>query len=146
DNPHSELVMTPGMSILAANDQGSIRIDYIDKYTRKYSWDGYQRTFRHQARFERWYGSLGMYRPVGDGTMHVVLQEGQMHFSSTAEAEAWIKKQERHVDYVWTKDGLVIGWKQQPRPYDGYLFFTADVWQILINGKKPVLNGAAPSK
>lgn len=146
DTPHSELVMGPGMTITATNDQGSIRIEYIDRYTRRYSWDEHVKIFRHQPRETRWFGSLGIYRPYGDGTMHAVLQEGQMPFANMDEAYAWLKKSEHRMDLVWTKDGLVVGWKQQARPGNGYLALSAEVWQILINGKKPVLKGSEPEK
>ena len=138
--------MKPGMTISATNDQGTIRIEYIDKYTRRYFWDGHVKTFRHQPRDKRWFGSLGMYRPYGDGTMHAILQEGQMPFKNIDEAYAWLKKSERFMDLVWTKDGLVVGWKQQGRPDDGYLALSVEVWQVLINGKKPVIKGAEPQK
>jgi hypothetical protein len=146
DNPNAELVMTPGSVIEATTSQGTMQIAYVDRLTRRYVWDGYDKTFRHQARQKRWYGSLGMYRPGGDGTMHAVLEEGQQHFSSYAEAKGWIAKQERVADYVWTRDGLVIGWKQQGRPADGFLALHVDVWQVFIDGKKPSLPGASPSK
>jgi hypothetical protein len=146
DNPNAELVMTSGTVIEATTSQGTMQISYVDRLTRRYVWDGYDKTFRHQARQKRWYGSLGMYRPGGDGTMHAVLEEGQQHFSNYAEAKDWIAKQERFTDYVWTRDGLVVGWKQQGRPADGFLALHVDVWQVFIDGKKPTLLGASPSK
>lgn len=146
DNPNAELVMTPGTTIVASTSQGTIHISYVDRYTRRYVWDGYDKTFRHQTRQERWNGSLGMYRPQGDGTMHVVMEEGQQHFSSVGEARNWLAKEERFTDYVWTRDGLAVGWKQQARPGDGYLALHVDVWQILVDGKKPNLPGATPQR
>lgn len=144
DNPKSELVMQPGMSITATNSQGTMQIDYIDKYTRRYTWDGNVKTFRHQPRMKRWLGSLGMYCPQGDGSMHAVLEEGQMPFASLGEAYAWLEKSERFMDLVWSEDGLVIGWEQQGRPGDGYLALSVEVWQILVGGQKPRLKGATP--
>ena len=144
DNPKSELVMQPGMSITATNSQGTMRIDYIDKYTRRYTWDGNVKTFRHQPRMKHWLGSLGMYCPQGDGSMHAVLEEGQMPFASLGEAYAWLEKSERFMDFVWSEDGLVIGWKKQARPDDGYLALNVQVWQILVGGQKPRLIGAEP--
>ncbi len=78
--------------------------------------------------------------------MHAVLQEGQMPFTNINEAYTWLKESERFMDLVWTNDGLVVGWKQQGRPGDGYLALSVEVWQILINGKKPFLKGAEPKK
>jgi hypothetical protein len=144
DNPKSELVMRPGMSITATNSQGTMRIDYIDKYTRRHTWDGNVKTFRHQPRMKRWLGSLGMYCPQGDGSMHAVLEEGQMPFASLREAYAWLEKSERFMDLVWTDAGLVVGWKKQARPDDGCLALNVQVWQILVGGQKPRLKGAEP--
>lgn len=146
DNPDSELVMAPGMVIEAINKQGTLRIEYVGKYTRRYSWDGHVKTFRYMPRQDRWYGSLGMYRPYGDGSMHAVLEEGQQHFSSAREAYAWLAKEERFMEYVWTNDGVAVGWKQQARPKDGTLALTVEVWQIFVNGKRVVLKGSSPSK
>jgi hypothetical protein len=138
----SELAMAPGMTIEAMTRDGTMRIDYVDRYTRRYSWDGREKTFRHRPRQSRWYGSLGMYRPTGDGTMHAVLEEGQQHFRSTAEALVWLRS--RHC--VWTRDGMAVGWRQSARPGDGFLALHVEVWQIMVNGRKPVLPGAQSAR
>jgi hypothetical protein len=78
--------------------------------------------------------------------MHAVLEEGQQHFSNYTEAKNWITEQQRFTDCVWTRDGLVVGWKQEGRQKDGFLALQVDVWQILIGGKKPSLPGASPSQ
>jgi hypothetical protein len=36
------------------------------------------------------------------------------------------------MDCVWTRDGLVVGWKQEGRPEDGFLALQVGVWQIFI--------------
>ncbi len=112
----------------------------------RYLWDGYDKKFCHQPRQKRWYGSPGMYRPQGDGSIHAVVEEGQQHFSSMDEARDCLAKQEKFIDYVSTRDGLIVGWEQQARPGDGYLALSVEVWQILINGRKPKWPTAAPSK
>jgi hypothetical protein len=76
--------------------------------------------------------------------MHAVLEEGQQHFSSMDEARDWLAKKDALMDYVWTQDGLVVGWEQKSRPGDGYLALNVEVWQIMINGEKPDLPGASP--
>lgn len=146
DNPRAELVMVPGETIEASTPQGTMRISYVDRYTRRYIWNGWDKTFRHQTRQERWNGSLGMYRPQGDGTMHAVLEEGQQHFDSIGEARRWLGKQEEWMDYVWDREGLAVGWKQQGRPDDGFIALQVNVWQILVHGKKAQLPGATPSR
>ena len=42
----------------------------------------------------------------------------------------WIKKR-RFMDYVYTNDGLMVGWHIEVHT------LSCEVWQILINGKKP---------
>lgn len=136
--------MTPGMEIDARTKEGAIKIQHVDKFTRRYLWDGHVKEFTHQPRAKRWLGSLGMYRPYGDGSMHAVLEEGQQHFESIADAHVWLAKREKFMDYAWNSDGLVVGWKQQSRPEDGYLALKVEVWQVLIRGAKAALrNGAS---
>lgn len=136
--------MTPGMEIDARTREGRIKIQYVDKFTRRYIWDGHVKEFTHRPRAERWLGSLGMYRPYGDGSIHTVLEEGQQHFESLADAHAWLAGKAKHMDYAWNSDGLVVGWKQQARPEDGYLALSVEVCQIFIRGAKAALrNGAS---
>ena len=136
----SELVMPPGSIIEATNRQGTMRIDALDKYTRRYTWKGKSKTFRLYARSERWYGSKGAYRPTGDRDMHAVLGEGQQHFSSIEEVYPWLMAQSyngRH-EVVYTSDGLVVVWQEQRHPtVPNYSALSVDVWQIYINGEKP---------
>lgn len=56
DNPNAELVMKPGETIQAHTSQGTMRILYVDRYTRRYVWKGHDKTFRLQTRQERWDG------------------------------------------------------------------------------------------
>ncbi|MGJ8695475.1 MAG: hypothetical protein ACSHYF_04105 [Verrucomicrobiaceae bacterium] len=146
DGGDAELVMWPGMEIEATTSQGTMRVLSVDRMRRRYVWEGYDKTFRHQERRTRWDGSLGMYRPQGDGSMHAVLEEGQQHFGSMEEARGWLAKKGRFMDYVWTEDGLVVGWKEQGRPGDGFVALHVEVWQILVKGEKPEMRGAAPGR
>lgn len=135
------------MTIEATTKQGVMRISYVSPYMRTYSWDGNIKTFRHQPRRSRWYGSLGMYRPTGDGTLHAVLEEGQQHFASEREAYEWLGEKKKFGNYVWDRDGLVVGWKQQRRPEDGFVALHVDVWQLYVNGKRAdTSKGASPSR
>ena len=146
DNPNAELVMTPGSVIKATTSQGTMQIYYVDRFKRRYVWDDQDKTFRHRARQKRWNGSLGMYRPQGDRTMHAVLEEGQQSFANYSEAEKWLTKQQRFTEHIWTSDGLVVGWKQQKINSRGFMALHVGVWQILIDGKIPELSGASPSQ
>jgi hypothetical protein len=99
-------------------------------------------------RGERWYGSLGLYYPgPGDhwkehnGITRGVVEEGQQHFKSIKEAMAWIEKR-KYMPFVYRNDGLMVGWSKTPERRQ----LTVEVWQILINGKKPMaLPGAQDS-
>jgi len=132
-----ELAMEPEMAIHATTSQGTMTVRYVDTLTREYEWGGNKKRFKHKPRNERWYGSLGIYRPTGDSSMHAVLEEGQQHFQSLEEAQAWIKKKQNFCEYVWNKNGLVVGWKEQKRPGDGFVALHVDVWQIYISESKP---------
>ncbi len=143
-----ELVMTPGMTIEANTPAGKITIDAIDDLTRRYSWNSYKRTFRHNIRNRRWYGSMGMHGPDSESEIHVALNEGQQHFYSTEEALFWLIWENKRMQYVYTSDGLVIGWKDIKNKEDGSLYaLVVNVWQIYIQGKKPTeLYGANNDK
>lgn len=137
--PRHEIVMTPGMKITAITQVGRITITAIDNLTRSYTWEGATRSVEMYPRGERWYGSLGLYYPgPGDhwkphnGISRAVVEEGQQHFKSIQEALKWIKER-AWMPFVYRDDGLMVGWsKTLPRRQ-----LNVEVWQILINGKKP---------
>ena len=139
----SELVMPKGSIVEATNRQGAMRIDALDKYTRRYSWRGISKMFRLFARSERWSGSKGAYRPTGDRDMHAVLEEGQQHFSSIDEVYPWLRLR-CGASAVYTSEGLVVVWREQRHPtVPNYSALSVDVWQIYVNGEKPsALTGA----
>lgn len=135
----NEIVMTPGMRITATTPVGTITITAVDDLTRSYTWEGATRSVEMGRRARRWYGSLGLVYPgPGDhwdehrGITRGVLEEGQQHFKSVEEAMTWIKSRD-WMPHVYRDDGLVVGWdKTLPRKQ-----LSVDVWQILVNGKKP---------
>jgi hypothetical protein len=147
EEPEAELVMPKGMVIKATNESGTMKIEAVEKYKRAYSWSGKEKTFKLSPRRERWFGSKGAYCPSGDREMHVVLEEGQQHFSSQEEVYPWMCWEsyngERNVQY--TSDGLVVIWREQQHPTEAnYSALSVDVWQIYVNGQKPVgLRGAS---
>jgi len=88
-------------------------------------------------RTSRWFGSLGLYYPgpgfhwqENNGIRRGVLEEGQQHFNSVAEAIAWLKLP-YHSDCVYRDDGLVVCYSINRVLHDLYV----DIWQILIGGK-----------
>jgi len=152
----SEPVMTPGMVISFTNSHGSMTIKAGTGFERGYTWEGDTRTVVLWPRKERWYGSLGLYNPGAyiegeleqwkehDGIKRLVVEEGQRHFTNSADAIQWIHQgsgKPENLDYIYNDTGLVVGMDKQPRTLVerkktvGTL--AVDVWQIYINGKKP---------
>ena len=140
--PEVESVMSPGMSIKATTATGTIVIRALDDLHREYTWDGATRAVTMDVRRERWYGSLGLYFPgSGDhweehqGVTRGVLEEGQQHFDTGGEFDAWLTKRlaREQMSFVWTDDGLLVGWgKNLSRKQ-----LNVEVWQIFIGGAKP---------
>ncbi len=72
-----------------------------------------------------------------------MVDEGQQHFQTEAEALKWIGEQQKGQPCVWRGDGLMICWSKWPPRKQ----INVDVWQIYINGKKPTnLPGSQDSK
>lgn len=141
-NQENEIVMSEGMSITVHNSYGEMKITAGKGTLRHYTWEGAIRSATLIPRKERWNGSLGIYYPgegnhwnKHDGITRAVLEEGQQNFSTVDEAMEWIKK-ESHWGYIWRDDGLVVGWDKMTGA-GGTL--GVSVWQININGKKPIL-------
>jgi hypothetical protein len=136
----NETVMTEGMIISATNSYGTMKITAGKGTLRHYTWKGATRSATLLPRKERWFGSLGIYSPgegnhwkKHDGITRSVLEEGQQHFKTIAEAMEWIRK-DSHWGYVYRDDGLVVGWDKMEGAR-GTL--SVSVWQIYINGDKP---------
>ncbi len=143
----NEVVMAPLARIDATTSNGKISITAGKGLRRTYEWEGASRSVDMWPREKRWYGSMGLYYPgpgehwpEHNGVTRGVVEEGQQHFKSDAEALAWLKKDTTNYHpIVWNNEGLVVGWsKTLPRRQ-----LNVDVWQIYINGKKPTaLRGA----
>jgi ankyrin repeat protein len=134
-----ELVMSPRMRITANTSVGKIAITAVDQETRSYSWDGETfaverlpakvRFFAEDALYykgtgERWRGHHGI--------THCLTKENNKLFITLEDAMAWIKEPER-ATFVYRGDGLIVGWSKAADPKR----LTVEVWQILIDGKKP---------
>jgi len=132
-----ELVMVPGMTIEATTPSGKIVIEAVDSITRRYSWGSHSKTFTLNPRPKRWMGSKGAYRAMGDRDTHVVLEEGQQHFYSESEAQAWLAQQDDRMKWTYTSRGLVVGWYETTIPPPQKHALIAEVWQFYIQGKKP---------
>jgi hypothetical protein len=134
-----EAVMSPGMRITAATSEGTISITAVDEITRAYTWDGATRALEMKAHRARYFGSLGLYHDGADhhwrehqGITRCCAAEGQQDNKTIEEAIKWIKERER-LPSVYRNDGLMVAWYKE---LAGNLL-RVEVWQILINGKKP---------
>jgi hypothetical protein len=133
----SERVMTEGMVIYADSPAGKMLIKAGSGTTRTYSWGIFSKSFKLKKRYRRWLGSKGLYRTKGDESIHVVLEEGQQHFFSEEEALVWLDWQRERMKWVYTSNGLVLGWYNELNPHDGLLVLVVQVWQIYVNGERP---------
>lgn len=145
----AELAMHDGMRITATTPNGTIAITAGPGLKRTYKWEGASRSVIMDPRGERWHGSLGLYYPgpgehwkEHNGITRGVVEEGQQHFASESAALKWLNER-KYMPYVYTKTGLVVGWMKVL----GRRQLNVEVWQILINGKKPrSLKGSSDSK
>jgi hypothetical protein len=135
----NEPVLLPGNVVRAKTSVGTIAIRADGGFGRTYSWEGADRFVVMQPRHERWYGSLGIYFPgPGDhweehqGITRGVLSEGQMHFETLEEARKWLSSL-TYYPHVYRNDGMVVGWGKALSRNQ----LNVDVWQVLINGRKP---------
>jgi hypothetical protein len=142
----NEVVMEPLSRIDATTPVGEISITAGKGLRRTYEWEGAARSVDMWPRSKRWYGSMGLYYPgpgnhwpEHNGVTRGVVEEGQQHFKTEADALAWLNKDTYH-PIVWNNEGLVVGWsKTLPRRQ-----LNVDVWQIYIDGKRPTrLEGAS---
>jgi hypothetical protein len=144
-----ESVMTPGMTITAVTPNGPITIRARSPLRRTYSFDSQTLAVTMTPRAERWYGSLGLYSPgfslrlwERSGIYRAVVQEGQQHFNTSAEALQWLNERS-WMPFVYRNDGLVVGWSTTPQRHQ----LNAEVWQFYVDHQKPVsLQGAQDAK
>ena len=141
-----EAVMSPGEKIVATNANGTMAIRALTERKRQYEWNGQSKAIELIPRKERWNGVLGLYNPASEifpmtllNRTRIVAQEAELHFMTQEEALAWLKLQ-RPMQWVYTAEGLVVGWFETPSRNQ----VNVDVLQIYINGEKPTqLPGSA---
>jgi hypothetical protein len=143
----NEIVMPPNSTVVATTSAGTISIKSGKGLKRYYTWEEATRSVVMSPRIKRWNGSMGIsypglgshWLPKHNGISRAVLEEGQQHFKTLDDAMAWIEKCKQWVPLVYRNDGLLIAYgKALSREQ-----LNVGVWQIMINGQKPVrLNGA----
>ena len=142
----TETVLSTGQCIDARNKFGHVRIGYVSPIRRRFEWDGRSRVIKMTPRPERFLGMLGMYDPadslgINPFEIRLVVEESIRDFRTPQEITAFLRTSSAVMDWVFTADGLVVGFGRSPERRQ----INIDVWQILLNGRKPVgLNGARP--
>lgn len=97
------------------------------------------------ARDTPFQGKLGLYEPanapVGERlAVRLVVQESVLRFGSYAEAYAFLYQGRNVMHWVYTNDGLVVGYGFQPDRNQ----VNIDLFQILVDEVKP--NGLTGAK
>src|ERR1700730_2489128 len=143
-----ETVLSKGQIVEATNKNGKIRISYVSPSKRRYEWDDQQRIIRLKVRLEPFQGKLGIYEPAdawipfSTGT-RLVIEEAVREFENEEQIKAALVEGANHMDWVYTNDGLVVGFGRTPTRRQ----ISVDLWQFLLQGKKPSsLIGASPDR
>jgi hypothetical protein len=134
----------PGARLTVETVSGTLAVIAGKGLRRRYEWDGCALDAHPTARSERWYGALGIYDPAPGlaylfggckGISRPVIEEGQQHFASRTDAEAWLTRYANMFPRgtVWTGDGLVIGWGLGPERAQ----LNVELWQMCIRGARP---------
>lgn len=141
-------VLRPGQRVEATNKFGSVRISYVSPLKRKFAWDGESRTIKLIARPEPFLGESGLYDPAGCWviivplcrTPRLVVEEAGHDFKSYDEIYAFLVQGSAVMDWVYTSDGLVVGFGRAPSRDQ----VNIEVRQLTIHGQKPIgLRGAS---
>ena len=140
-------VLSRGQSVEAHNRNGTIRISYITPVKRKFDWDGKSKVIKMIPREEAFDRKLGLYEPAEAWGLNLfetrlVVQESTIDFDNYHQIYASLKQSSAVLDWVYTSDGLVVGFGRTPSRKQ----INIDLWQLLIGGQKPKrLAGARPS-
>ncbi len=149
-----ETVLKTGQKLVAETKSGPFAIEAGTGFVRSYEWDSgkCKRSVELWPRSERWYGSYGIYFPgPGDhwkncgGVSRGVLEEGQMHFESDAEAKAWLEETQKPClangplgcEVVVGNDGLVLELAKVPNRRQ----LNASLFQVYVKGSLAHLPG-----
>lgn len=140
-------VLEPGQSIEATNKFGSVKISYVSRTKRRYEWDGQSRVVNLIVRPEPFQGREGMYDPADVWFIclrtRLVIEEYTINFINQKDLYDYLYQGSAIMDWVYTSDGLVVGYglcKSREQ-------VNIDVFQILLNGKKPTnIRGANPDQ
>lgn len=152
--PYTEVVLKPGMVIVATNPNGTVTIKAGEGTTRIFSGKNWEKKRDLIPRANRWYGSLGLYDPATSWSPYgrLLVDEGRLYFSSISEALKYLYTQGDYFKYVYANSGLVFGYhiaslsdatestrRAVEKRYGPEKESTRSIelWQIYINGKRP---------
>ena len=97
-------------------------------------------------RKERWLGLIGAYNPAEQSIWNIfspriVAEDSQLHFNNKSELEKWIFQSKEVKDWVYTNDGLVVGFFKSSNRNQ----VNIEVYQLYVDGVKPIaLEGSRP--
>lgn len=144
--PHTETVLQSGDTIVVNCPYGSLTIEAGGGASRSFSGKGWSASRKLIPRKSRWLGSAGLYDPAESRTAYgrILVDEGRQFFSTESEALRFLNVNSDLFRPVYTNQGLVVGYYITPVP--GGVVRSIRIWQIYIEGKKPVsLRGANDS-
>jgi hypothetical protein len=145
-----ETVMQENDEFEAQTSLGLLQIHAGAENLRTYTWDqaSCQRSAELWPRSSRWNGSYGLYFPgPGNhwrdckGISRGVLEEGQLHFATTAKAVLWLQNEKIRCsnsgliscEQLHSADGLFLQFGMIPSRHQ----LNVRLFQILIHGEKP---------
>lgn len=136
--PVRDAVLSEGEVIQATNKNGTVRVSYVSTTKRKYEWDGRSRVIKMIPRQERFGGKLGLYEPADSWGLNpfeirLVVEEAVRSFDDEADLQAALGEGSSVMDWVYTNDGLVVGFGRIPSRKQ----IDIDIFQFLVRGKKP---------
>jgi hypothetical protein len=137
-------VLGPDQRVEAVNKNGKVTISYVTAATRKYEWDGKGKVVKMIPRDEPFQGKLGLYQPseswgLNPFEVRIVAEEAVIDFKNEDEMYAFLRQSDSYLDWVYTTDGLVVGFGKAPSRKQ----INIDLYQLLVRGKKPIgLKGA----
>ncbi len=137
--PTTEFVLSSGMAITATNLNGTVTISAGHGTERRFSGKGWSKRRNLIPRDTRWYGSLGLYDPAASASPYgrLLADEGQLFFKSESEALRYLDAEGDYFKPVFNNRGLVVGYHVENMP-GGEPTRSVQVWQIYINGKRPI--------
>lgn len=142
----TELALDENVIVEATNKNGAVLIEYISPLMRRYKWDKYDELRALIPRKERWMGLLGAYAPAEQNIWNIfspriVAEDSRLYFNNKTEMEKWLFQGKDVKDWVYTNDGLVVGFFKSPDRDQ----VNIEVYQLYVDGAKPtIMEGSRP--